>query len=371
MASREPAVRDLLDDLARWQAAGDRFALATVVETSSSAPLPPGSAVAVHPDGTVLGSVSGGCVEGAVVETCREVLAGAEPRTVRYGYSDADAFEVGLTCGGTIFVFIEAVEPDGDLDLAAIAGTVDAEEPVARATVVHGDRPLGGSLTVWPDRMSGGLGPEKLDRAVADAARGMLAVGESAQRRFGEDGTRLEDDLAVFVESFAPRPRMIVFGATDYATELAGIGRFLGFHVTVCDAREVFATAARFPEADEVVVDWPHRYLRATRVDARSVICVLTHDPKFDVPALLAAFETDAAFIGVMGSRTTHEDRLDRLRGAGATEEQLARLHSPVGLDLGGRTPAETAVSIAAEIVAERWGGSGRALRTTDGHIHA
>ena len=364
-------MRDLLDDLARWQAAGDRFALATVVETSSSAPLPPGSAVAVHPDGTVLGSVSGGCVEGAVVETCREVLAGGAPRTVRYGYSDADAFEVGLTCGGTIFVFIEAVEPDGDLDVAAIAATVDDERPVARATVVGGDRPLGGSLTVWPDRTAGTLGPDKLDRAVADAARGMLAVGESALRRFGEDGTRLEDDLDVFVESFAPRPRMIVFGATDYATELAGIGRFLGFHVTVCDAREVFATAARFPEADEVVVDWPHRYLRSTHTDARTVICVLTHDPKFDVPALLAAFETDAAFIGVMGSRTTHEDRLERLRDAGATEEQLTRLRSPVGLDLGGRTPAETAVSIAAEIVAERWGGTGQPLRSTEGHIHA
>jgi xanthine dehydrogenase accessory factor len=330
-----------------------------------------GQSCIVHPDGTVLGSVSGGCVEGAVVETCREVLGGGAARTVRYGYSDADAFEVGLTCGGVIHVFVEAVEPDGDLDVGAIAATVDAEAPVARATVVAGERPLGGSLTVWPDRTAGGLGDPGLDRAAIDAARGLLAAGDTAQRRFGEDGTRLQDDVTVFVESFLPRPRMLVFGATDYATELAGIGRFLGFHVTVCDAREVFATAARFPEADEVVVDWPHRYLRATQVDARTVICVLTHDPKFDVPALLAAFETDAAFIGVMGSRATHEDRLDRLREAGATDDQLARLHSPVGLDLGGRTPAETAVSIAAEIVAERWGGSGRALRTTDGHIHA
>ncbi len=364
-------MRDVLDHLRRWQAAGDRFALATVVETSASAPMGPGAAVAVHPDGTVLGSVSGGCVEGAVVETCRAVLAGDQgPRMVTYGYSDAEAFEVGLTCGGTIHVFVEAVEPGGDLDIEAVATSVDGDRPVARATVGAGPGPLGRSITVWPDRVDGSLGSERLDDAVVDDTRGLLAVGTSAQRHYGRSGERREDELTLFVEVLAPRPRLLVFGATDFASAVARIGAFLGFQVTVCDAREVFATPTRFPDADEVVVEWPHRYLAHTEVDQRTVICVLTHDPKFDVPVLVEALASDAGFVGVMGSRRTHEDRLERLRAEGVTEEQLARLRSPVGLDLGGRTPEETAVSIAAEIVQQRWGGTGQPLADTSGRIH-
>lgn len=363
-------MRDILDTIRRWQDAGEAFALATVVDTSSSAPRGPGAAVAVHPDGTVLGSVSGGCVEGAVVETCREVLDGAAPRLVTYGYSDADAFEVGLTCGGTIHVFVETVAPDDELDLDAVAEAVDADAPVAVATVVDGPGQLGRSITVWPDRVEGSLGTEGLDAAVLDDARGLLAVGHSARRHYGTEGQRRVDDVGVFVEVFAPRPRMLVFGAIDFASAVASVGRFLGFQVTVCDAREVFATRARFPDADEIVVEWPHRYLARTHVDQRTVICVLTHDPKFDVPVLVEALQTDAAYIGVMGSRRTHEDRLERLVEAGLTDEQLTRLRSPIGLDLGGRTPEETAVSIAAEIVQQRWGGSGHPLTATDGRIH-
>ena len=177
-------------------------------------------------------------------------------------------------------------------------------------------------------------------------------------------------EMCIRDRSFAPPPRMLVFGAIDFAAAVARVGKFLGYRVTVCDARPVFATAKRFPEADEVVVEWPHRYLQSTAVDARTVICVLTHDPKFDVPLLEVALGTDAAYIGAMGSRRTHDDRLARLREEGVTEEALARLASPIGLDIGARTPEETAISIAAELVALRWGGSGQRLVSTDGPIH-
>ncbi|SDM01840.1 xanthine dehydrogenase accessory factor, partial [Nonomuraea maritima] len=210
----------------------------------------------------------------------------------------------------------------------------------------------------------------RLDDAVDDDARGMLAQGVTGLRRYGPQGERRLDDLAVFVQAFAPPPRMLVFGAIDFAAAVARVGKFLGYHVTVCDARPIFATARRFPEADEVVVRWPHDYLASVEVDERTVICVLTHDPKFDVPLLEVALRTDAGYVGAMGSRRTHEDRLARLREAGLSEEELARLRSPIGLDLGARTPEETAVSIAAELIQLRWGGSGRPLATTEGRIH-
>ena len=198
----------------------------------------------------------------------------------------------------------------------------------------------------------------------------MLAQGLTAVRRYGPDGERRRDELGVFVQSFAPPPRMLVFGAIDFAAAVARAGKFLGYQVTVCDARPVFATRARFPDADEVVTDWPHRYLAGTKVDSRTVICVLTHDPKFDVPLLEVALRTPAAYIGAMGSRRTHDDRLARLREAGLSDAELARLRSPIGLDLGARTPEETAVAIAAELIQLRWGGSGQPLTATTGRIH-
>jgi xanthine dehydrogenase accessory factor len=365
-------VREELATLRRWQADGARIAVASVVATSQSAPRPPGATLGVHPDGRVQGSVSGGCVEGAVVEVATEVLSTGEPQRVRYGISDDEAFAVGLTCGGTIEVFVRAVDREL-LDLDALWQRVDRDEPVATATIVeHPDTPaiVGRTLVVTADEVEGTTGNDALDRAVVEQARGMLGQGATGLRHVGPDGERRRDDVAVFVESFARRPRMLVFGAIDFASAVASIGRFLGYHVTVCDARERFATRARFPDADEVVIDWPHRYLAATEVDARTVICVLTHDPKFDVPVLQVALDTPAAYVGVMGSRRTHDDRLARLREVGVGEDALARLRSPIGLDLGARTPQETAVSIAAEIVLLRQGGSGVPLRDTDGAIH-
>jgi xanthine dehydrogenase accessory factor len=200
---------------------------------------------------------------------------------------------------------------------------------------------------------------------------GLLESGTTGFLHYGPDGERLGTGLEVFVASFAPAPRMIIFGAIDFSAALSRAGKLLGFHVTVVDAREVFATRKRFPDADEVVVDWPHRWLASQHVDPRTVICVLTHDPKFDVPALQTAVRTPAAYIGAMGSRRTHEDRLERLTEAGLTDAEIARIHSPIGLDLGARTPEETAISIAAEIVQHRWGGSGGSLTAADGPIHA
>jgi xanthine dehydrogenase accessory factor len=361
---------DVVDEVERLRAAGERFALATVVGTWRSAPRQPGAAMVVASGGEPTGSVSGGCVEGAVYELAQEVMAGGEPVLQRYGVSDDDAFAVGLTCGGIIDIFVEPVDAERFPELPEVLASVRAHDPVAVATVVDGPGRIGAHLAVWPDRSVGSLGSRRLDEAVADDVRGMLDHGATGTLRIGPDGERRQDELSVFVQSFAPPPRMLVFGAIDFAAAVARVGKFLGYRVTVCDARGVFATARRFPDADEVVVEWPHRYLAATPVDARTVICVLTHDPKFDVPLLEAALQTDAAYIGAMGSRRTHEDRLARLREEGVAEESLARLASPIGLDIGARTPEETAVSIAAEIIAHRWGGTGQPLTDTAGPIH-
>ncbi|HEY3007181.1 MAG TPA: XdhC family protein [Micromonosporaceae bacterium] len=367
-------MREVLQDLLAWWRAGEPVGMATVVETWRSAPRPPGAAMLVGPDGTAVGSVSGGCVEAAVYELGQEVKASGQPVLTRYGVSDDDAFAVGLTCGGIIDLFVERVDRETFPELADVAASVQGGEPVAVVTAVSGDAErVGRRLVVWPDRRSGTLGSDRLDDAATDDVRGMLAAGRTGPLRYGLDGERRGDDLTLFVASFAPRPRMIVFGAIDFAAAVARVGTFLGYRVTVCDARPVFATNRRFPEA-EVVVDWPHRYLtkeiEAGRVDGRSVVCVLTHDPKFDVPVLRVALAHPMAYVGAMGSRRTHDDRLARLREAGVPEEQLAGLASPIGLDLGARTPEETAVSIAAEVISRRWGGGGQPLSTLADRIH-
>ncbi|MEE6287342.1 XdhC family protein [Georgenia sp. MJ173] len=359
-------MRDILDAVRSWR---EPFALATVVETWRSAPRGPGAAMAVTADGDVVGSVSGGCVEAAVYEICQEVLAGAPPRTARYGVSDDDAFEVGLTCGGTIEVFVRLVDP---AHVAQVATAIDNRLPAAVATVVASVDPrlVGRHLLLRDGRRSHGIGAPALEDAVAAAAEGLLEHGRNQVVRLGRHGEGRLEDVTVFVESFAPPARMIIFGAIDFASALARLGSIVGFHVTVCDARPVFTTRQRFPDVDELVVRWPHEYLRETTVDERTVLCVLTHDPKFDVPLIEAALQTPAAYIGVMGSRGAHADRDARLRERGVTGTALARLSSPIGLDLGGRTPEETALSIVAEIVAQRWGGSGLPLSTLHGAIH-
>ncbi|GAA4042230.1 XdhC family protein [Nonomuraea soli] len=388
-------MRELAPALRAWLAEGRAFAVASVVSTSGSAPRQPGAALAVSIDGEAIGSVSGGCVEGAVYELCLEVISTGQAVLRRFGYSDDEAFAVGLTCGGIIDVL---VWPGAD-GLAGYVESLAADEPVALVRTLPdsevtpysppdrgltpasppdlgftppaspdlGLTPASSSASpgatrprltvVWPARDSGG------DPELVAEVRAMLEAGQT--------GVRDLCSRRVFVESHTPPPRMIVFGAIDFAAALTKVGRLLGYHVTVCDARPVFATPRRFPDAHEVVVEWPHRYLARTPVDTRTVIAVLTHDAKFDVPLLEVALRLDVAYVGAMGSRRTHDDRLDRLRAAGLTDGELAQLHSPIGLYLGARTPEETALSIAAEFVALRRGGTGLPLSATTGPIHS
>ncbi|GAA0665162.1 XdhC family protein [Streptomyces thermocarboxydovorans] len=363
-------MRDVLHAISGWYDSGERFALGTVVHTSRSAPRGPGAAMAVSGAGEVVGSVSGGCVEGAVYEAAQLAVQTGEPALEKYGVSDDEAFAVGLTCGGIIHVFVEPVDRTRFPQFGEVVASIERSEPVAVATVVDGHGRIGARRVLWPDHASGSLGDERLDHAVTEDARAMLAQAQTGIRHYGLHGERRHDEVSVFVQSYTPAPRMLVFGAIDFASAVARIGVFLCYHVTVCDARPVFATRRRFPEAHEVVCEWPHRYLARTAVDERTVICVLTHDPKFDVPLLQVALGTRAAYIGVMGSRRTHRDRIDRLREQGVTDDELQRLASPIGLDIGSHTPEETAISIAAEIIQTRTGGTGERLSRTDGPIH-
>ncbi|MEU6842180.1 XdhC/CoxI family protein [Streptomyces sp. NPDC046716] len=363
-------MRHVIDQAAAWQADGVRFALATVVRTAGSAPHPAGTSMLVAADGRVVGSVSGGCVEATVCAVAEEVLAGAGPARETYGVSDDDPFAVGLTCGGTIEVTVREVT--ARTPLGRVAADVAARVPVALVTPLDGD---GAGLAVGATGVSGSLGDPLLDRAARDAATGLLARGESGVVTVGEaaPGPGCAPERALFVRSFGTPPRLLVFGAVDFARPLVRIAALLGYRATVCDARPAFATPARFPEAAEVVTDLPHRWLAAHEdlVDASTAICVLTHDARFDVPVLERALRGRAGYVGAMGSRRTHEDRLARLRDAGLDAVALGRLRSPIGLDLGGRGPEETAVSIAAEIVATRRGGSGRPLGDLTGPVHA
>jgi xanthine dehydrogenase accessory factor len=368
-------VLDLAGELHRWIEEGREFAVATVTSVGGSAPRGPGAALAVDAEGTAIGSVSGGCVEGAVYELCEQALRDGETVCERFGYSDDDAFAVGLTCGGIIDVMVTPVRADTaarEVFRQALAAA-SRGGAAALARVVRGpDELLGRALLVRPDGSAEGTlgGHPGLDRTAAEQAGALLHTGRTGTVEMSEDGSHCPGGLTLLVEASVPPPRMIVFGAVDFASALVRAGKFLGYQVTVCDARPVFATPARFPEADEVVVDWPHRYLRRTATDARTVLCVLTHDAKFDVPLLTEALRMPVAFVGAMGSRRTHADRTRRLREAGLTDRELARLRSPIGLDLGARTPEETALSVAAEIVALRRGGTGVPLTGATTPIH-
>ncbi len=394
-------MQDIAQRLASWHRAGTPYALATVVAVRGSAPRQPGAALAVDSRGEAVGSVSGGCVEAAVYELCREALQHGTPVLESFGYSDEDAFAIGLTCGGELDVFVQPVTPGATAD--PFGTTLDAigeGAGVALARVIAGPRELLGRaiavrapepeplfgppgsavtramLTGENGRDSrwrgvGTLGEAARDRTVVGRASAMLDLGKTGTFTVGSDGGECGEPMTVFVESYGTPPRLLVFGAIDFAGALVTAGRFLGFHVTVCDARPVFATAARFPDADEVVVDWPHRYLATQHVDRRTAICVLTHDEKFDVPLLKAALRMPVGYVGAMGSRRTCAQRMDRLREQGLDDAEMGRLHAPIGLDLGGRTPQETAIAIAAEIVAARYGGSGRQLAAVSTPIHA
>ena len=352
-----------------WLGEGRRVVAATLVETLGSAPLDPGAEMLVDDGGRIEGSVTGGCVEGALVEEAYGILAGAPPRVATYGISDEQAVGVGLMCGGTVRVFVHELGAPEPLEAASEA--IADGRPVAVATLLDGAA-AGAKMAVLADATVGSLGhTELLDDSVARDALGFLDEGRSAVRRYSAKGETMGSELRVAIHAFATPPRMIIFGAIDFSAALAEPATAIGYRVTIVDARQAFAQGERFREHAEVVVSWPGPYLDGEALSARDAVLVFTHDPKFDEPALIAALASGAGYIGALGSRRTHADREERLRAAGVTDEQLARINSPCGLDIGARTPSETAVAVLGEILALRAGRRGGRLAEASGPIHS
>ena len=324
----------------------------------------------VDDSGRIEGSVTWGCVEGALVEEAQGVLAGAPPRVATYGISDQQAADVGLMCGGTVRVFVHELEQPQKAALEATREAIEAELPVALATTLEGPG-AGAKMVVTKEGTAGSLGvTDLLDHSVEREARGFLDQGRSAVRRYSSKGEVMGADIGVAIHAFAPPPSMVIFGAIDFSAALAKIAGDIGYRVTIVDAREAFLQSPRFSEHAEVVVDWPDRYLLTRELGANDAVLVFTHDPKFDEPALMAALQSQAGYIGALGSRRTQADREERLRAQGVTEDELARINAPCGLDLGARTPAETAVAVLGEILALRSGKRGGRLTDASGPIH-
>jgi xanthine dehydrogenase accessory factor len=346
-------VKDVLPEVTDWAARGDRVAVATVVGVSRSAPRPPGAKMAVNDRGEIVGAVSGGCVEGAVVEVAERVLAGAGPQLLHFGIADSDAWDVGLPCGGEIDVWVQERPPGRFAELAATGARA------AEVTVLEGERAGAQAVVDADGAMHGTLGTPELD-AQARAAAAELVWAERSERRG-----------ALFVDVTAPAPRLVVFGAVDFAAALCTLARAAGWRPYVVDPRRRFATRERFPDAVEVVAAWPEpAFARLGGIDPATSIAVLTHDPKLDDAALTIALRSDAGYVGAMGSRRAQTARRGRLLAAGLTDEDLARLHAPIGLDLGATSNEETALSILAEVVAARHGRDGGPLKRASGRIH-
>ena len=402
---------DLMPSLGAWQpaASGLRCAVATVVRTGGSVPRPLGTSMLVSEAGDVLGSLSGGCIEGAVVEAALGALRDGGRRLETFGYSAEDAFAVGLTCGGELEIHIEPLGPhSGGLQLPGLRALAGQDPASALALVRRVDASGGGAvvvadpgtfqvahsaelaallgLTDTAGGPNGRPGATALMLAAAAQLEPLLRGGRTGLVRLappdgcpdGTAGGPVPEPVTLLVESRLPPARLLIFGANDFGAALLPAATLLGYRVTVCDARPPFAGQDRFAAAEEVATAWPHRYLAAEaaagRIDARTVVCVLTHDPKFDIPLLETALSLDLAYVGAMGSRRSHHQRAGSLLAAGVSAEDLARLHSPIGLDLGAVTPAEVAVSITAELVASRDRGAahaaGLSLRDGSGPIH-
>jgi xanthine dehydrogenase accessory factor len=346
-------MRDVVAEVAEWTARGDRVALATVVAVQRSAPRAPGSKMAISEDGDIAGGVSGGCVEGAVVEIADRVMRGEEPRLVHFGIADSEAWEVGLPCGGEIDVWVQEYSPGRFTDVARAGGRA------VEVTLLEGAHP-GAKLLIEADgERSGSLGAPELDDEAARVA-GELLWTESSERQG-----------ALFFDVVAPSPRLILFGAVDIAVSLCTLARAAGWRPYVVDPRTRFATPERFPDAEEVVAAWPEEaFARLGGIDPATSVAVLTHDPKLDDAALAVALRSPARFVGAMGSRRAQASRRERLLAAGFSEEELERLAAPLGLDLGAITREETALSILSEVVAARHGRDGGRLSNRGGRIH-
>ena len=332
-------MRDILDDLTLWHASGETVALATVVQAEGSSPRPPGARMATTTSGLIAGSISGGCLEAAIVEEAQAVLAGGPPKRLRYSTVGEDSLEIGLACGGCIELY---VEPLAEIHRTLMQALVD-EEPVTLVT----DLTAGRHLLAWPD------GRQIGDHSLADLVEGPLATPVAELRQ----GQQRE----AFLQVFLPQPTFVVVGATETGRNLAVLAQLLGFRTHVIDGRAAFATAERFPDADELTVAWPQEALEPVALGRQHYVVVLSHDPKFDLPALRVALRSDASYIGLLGSQATQARRRQALRQEGFSDEELSRIHGPVGLELGGRTPAEIALAVIAEVVAVRNGRTGRA----------
>lgn len=352
-----------------WLEQRHRVVVASLIETLGSAPLDPGAEMLVDDKLRIEGSVTGGCVEGALVEVAQEILDGARPRVVKYGISDDMAADVGLMCGGTVRLFVAELTEQAVDPLRTVVEALQAHTPVALATVLDGDL-AGRKIAVTEERTVGELGLERLDQSVARDALGCLDQGLSTIRSYSATGEVMGSDIRVYIQGFASPPQMVIFGAIDFSVAVATLAREVGYRVTICDARKPFISSSRFTSVAEVVVDWPDRHLATRELGERDVVLVFTHDSKFDEPALIAALESGAGYIGALGSRRTHEERLERLRERGVSDGALARISAPCGLDIGARTPAETAISVLAEILTLRAHRTGERLAETSGPIH-
>lgn len=340
---------DVLADLDRWQRDGEEIAIATLVRLRGSAPRRPGARLCVTRSGRMAGSASGGCVENDILERARAVLDGGQPVLASYGIADDLAFQVGLSCGGSIDVLIEPFAPTTVWQAAR--GAVERERPAVLAIGLAPASLLGRKLVLLEDGSTVGSVAPGLDRQVAAKARALLEPGGTCVLTIPWPS----GEASVFFEGFAPPPRLFVIGATQVGMRLCRMAKEIGFRVSVIDPRGAFATADRFPEVDELIVEWPERVLSAGTLDARSSVVILTHDPKLDLPALALALRSAAGYVGIIGSRGTHERRRARLRSEhGLTDAELDRIHAPIGLDIGASTPEEIAVAIMAELIAVR-----------------
>ncbi|MGE5138810.1 MAG: XdhC family protein [Rudaea sp.] len=341
---------DIIRRVNTWRAGGDRAALATVVWTDGSTPRPVGAVMGVNERGEFDGSVSGGCVEGAVIEEAASVIQTGKPRLVAYGIADEMAWDVGLACGGRIKVFIEQAN-----GLELLERNLEAERLFALATVIAGPEGEGGKLYLYPDGASDGALPPPLQGQVIADARELMRQERSETREYA--------DYSVFIQSHGPSPHLILVGAVHTAIPLARIARILGFRVTVVDGRSRFATRERFPDVDELVCEWPDEALAHMTVDQSTYVVILTHDPKFDLPALKALAGRGARYVGAMGSRQTRRQHMEQLHAQGVPDQFLQSVYGPIGLDLGARSPEEIALSIMAEIEAVRYGRAGGHLK--------
>jgi xanthine dehydrogenase accessory factor len=366
-------VDEILEKLEAWRGQGSDVAVATVVKTSGSTPRGEGAKLLVRGDGEMAGSVSGGCVETDVALHAQEVLQAGQPRLVSYGISDEMGISVGLACGGSIEVLIEpsgtsSPQPSstavGEGDLRAISDLVRHEVPVAIGTVIRPESMVGRRVWFARGEIHGSFGDNALDGAFVASAERLLRSGQ-AKAQTARDATGNEVEL--FVDTYPAPPTLLIFGGVHVGIPLTKYAKILGYRVQVIDPRGVFATRERFAEADDLLIERPEDYLARTEINENTYVVVLTHDPKFDEPVLKHVLNTRASYVGAIGSRKTNQDRMARLETEGVSRELLARIHSPIGLDIGSQVPEEIALAIMAEVVAARYGKAGTPLRETAG----